>query len=379
MHPGEYAAVFNVDLKYTLNNKAGVVGLLFAPDGVAASSVELLMSVEYSDPEEAESYAYFAEDDAWVYTVTPTPGAVNVRTLQEEDVEVVAACVVGQFRNPAMGRCKKIEVAVAQVPCKVGQYRSQETGRCRNTATASTPAPCKVGQERNLETGRCRNIKKMTDAANAPIPKPEVTAGGVAWYAWVFAGVIIVVVLGYAVWEWREEIRPHPPEVQEVAYTKGMRILGIDPGTGIMGFGVIDVVKGSSFSVVDAGVIKTPAHTPQDERLEDIYHSLMDIIAATKPDVCSIEKLFFVNNITTAMSVSEARGVALLAARLNKMPIYEYTPMQIKQTATGYGKADKKQVQEMVRIHLGLREVPKPDDCADALAAALTHAMMHRV
>lgn len=157
-----------------------------------------------------------------------------------------------------------------------------------------------------------------------------------------------------------------------------MRILGIDPGTGIMGFGVIDVVKGGSFSVVDAGVITTPPHTPQDERLEDIYRSLMDIIAATKPDVCSIEKLFFVKNITTAMSVSEARGVALLAARLNKMPIYEYTPMQIKQTATGYGKADKKQVQEMVRIHLGLREAPKPDDCADALAAALTHAMMHR-
>lgn len=157
-----------------------------------------------------------------------------------------------------------------------------------------------------------------------------------------------------------------------------MRILGIDPGTGIMGFGVIDVSK-TTYTLVDAGVITTPANTPHDERLEDIYHSLNEIIAATKPDVCSIEKLFFVRNVTTAMSVAEARGVALLAARLAGMPIYEYTPMQIKQTATGYGRADKKQVQEMVRVHLNLREVPKPDDCADALAAAITHALMSRV
>lgn len=131
--------------------------------------------------------------------------------------------------------------------------------------------------------------------------------------------------------------------------------------------------------MVDAGVVKTPAHTPLDERLEDIFDSLTDIIADTKPDMMSIEKLFFARNVTTAMSVSHARGVAMLTGRKARMPIHEYTPMQIKQTLTGYGKADKKQVQEMVRLHLGLRDVPKPDDCADALAAAITHYMMQRV
>lgn len=156
-----------------------------------------------------------------------------------------------------------------------------------------------------------------------------------------------------------------------------MRIIGIDPGTGILGFGVIDVIKGK-FQMVDAGVVATPAHTPLDVRLEDIYDSLTDIIAETKPDVMSIEKLFFAKNVTTAMSVSHARGVAMLAGRKAKLPIAEYTPMQIKQTVTGYGGADKKQVQEMVRIQLGLKTAPQPDDCADALAAAITHSFMSR-
>lgn len=154
-----------------------------------------------------------------------------------------------------------------------------------------------------------------------------------------------------------------------------MRIIGIDPGTGILGFGVIDVKKGKT-TLVDAGVIKTPAHTPLDERLEDIFDSLTDIINETKPEVMSIEKLFFAQNVTTAMSVSHARGVAMLTGRKAKLSIAEYTPLQIKQTLTGYGKADKKQVQEMVRLHLGLTEVPKPDDCADALAAAITYSLM---
>lgn len=157
-----------------------------------------------------------------------------------------------------------------------------------------------------------------------------------------------------------------------------MRIIGIDPGTGILGFGVVDYINGK-FKMVDAGVITTPAHTPLDERLEDIYDNLTDIIADTKPAVMSIEKLFFARNVTTAMSVSHARGVAMLAGRKAKVPIAEYTPMQIKQTVTGYGGADKKQVQEMVRLQLGLKEAPKPDDCADALAAAITYAMMSRL
>ncbi len=156
-----------------------------------------------------------------------------------------------------------------------------------------------------------------------------------------------------------------------------MRIIGIDPGTGILGFGVIDANKGK-FKLVDAGVITTPAHTPIDIRLEDIFDNLTEIIAATKPEVMSIEQLFFARNVTTAISVAQARGVAMLTGRKARLPIAEYTPMQIKQTLTGYGKADKKQVQEMVRMQLGLSEVPKPDDCADALAAAITYALMSR-
>ena len=156
-----------------------------------------------------------------------------------------------------------------------------------------------------------------------------------------------------------------------------MRILGIDPGTGILGFGVVDCDKGH-YSMVTAGVIHTPAHTPLQDRLAEIYDGLQEIIAETRPQVASIEKLFFARNVTTAMSVSHARGVAMLVAHKNGLEIAEYTPLQIKQTLTGYGKADKKQVQEMVRLQLALQQVPKPDDAADALAAAITHALMSR-
>lgn len=157
-----------------------------------------------------------------------------------------------------------------------------------------------------------------------------------------------------------------------------MRIIGIDPGTGILGFGVIDF-KGGKCKMVTAGVIRTPAHTPLDERLEEIFDSLTEIIGETKPDVMSIEKLFFARNVTTAISVSHARGVAMLTGRKAGLELSEYTPLQIKQTLTSYGKADKKQIQEMVRLNLNLAQVPKPDDAADALAAAITHAMMSRV
>lgn len=151
-----------------------------------------------------------------------------------------------------------------------------------------------------------------------------------------------------------------------------MRILGIDPGTGIMGFGVVD--SGRQPKLVDAGVIRTKVHQPEPERLLIIYDALREIVAANKPQAVSVEKLFFARNVTTAMSVSQARGVVLLVAQQHGLPVFEYTPMQIKQSLTGYGKADKKQMQEMVRILLKLKEVPKPDDCADALAAALTYA-----
>jgi crossover junction endodeoxyribonuclease RuvC len=149
-----------------------------------------------------------------------------------------------------------------------------------------------------------------------------------------------------------------------------MRIIGIDPGTGILGFGVIEVVKGRT-KLVTAGVISTPAHTSLPDRLHEIYNGLTEIIEETKPTIMAIEKLFFSQNVTTAMSVSHARGVAMLTGRQAGLRIEEYTPLQIKQTMTGYGRADKKQMQEMVRIHLQLKDVPKPDDCADALAAAI--------
>ena len=136
--------------------------------------------------------------------------------------------------------------------------------------------------------------------------------------------------------------------------------------------------KGSKTTLVTAGVITTPAHTPLPDRLEEIYTGLTEIIAETKPSVMAIEKLFFAQNVTTAMSVSHARGVAMLTGQQAKLRIEEYTPLQIKQTMTGYGKADKKQVQEMVRMQLGLAEVPKPDDCADALAAAIMCAFTQR-
>jgi crossover junction endodeoxyribonuclease RuvC len=157
-----------------------------------------------------------------------------------------------------------------------------------------------------------------------------------------------------------------------------MRIIGIDPGTGIVGFGVIDVDKTGKMQMVDAGVIRTPAHEDDSARLLTIYDEIKDIIESTKPDSMSIEKLFFVRNITTAMSVSQARGVLLLAGVKLGLKIFEYTPLQIKQALTGYGRADKRQIQEMVKILLKLRDIPKPDDCADALAAAITHSMTCR-
>lgn len=151
-----------------------------------------------------------------------------------------------------------------------------------------------------------------------------------------------------------------------------MRILGIDPGTGLLGFGVIE--SGLKPKMVDAGVVRTKVHQPEPERLLIIFDSLQEIVKSTKPDVVSVEKLFFARNVTTAMSVAQARGVVLLVAQRHNLPIFEYTPMQIKQSLTGYGKADKKQMQEMVRLLLNLKEIPKPDDAADALAAALTHS-----
>lgn len=167
--------------------------------------------------------------------------------------------------------------------------------------------------------------------------------------------------------------------INNVTKSAKQRIIGIDPGTGILGFGVVDVLPNGQCRLVDAGVVRTKVHQALDERLVIIYDSLKEIIADTKPSVMSIEKLFFAQNVTTAMSVSHARGVAMLAGKKAGLEIVEYTPLQIKQQLTGYGKATKQQVQEMVRVHLGLKEVPKPDDCADALAAAIVHANASKI
>jgi crossover junction endodeoxyribonuclease RuvC len=153
-----------------------------------------------------------------------------------------------------------------------------------------------------------------------------------------------------------------------------MRILGIDPGTGILGFGVIEANRGN-IQLIDAGVIRTPVKEDDAVRLLTIYDELTELIAYSKPTVMSVEKLFFARNVTTAMTVAQARGVVLLCGQQAGLSLFEYTPMQIKQAITGYGKADKKQMQEMVRVLLKLKEIPKPDDAADALAAAIMHSM----
>ncbi len=152
---------------------------------------------------------------------------------------------------------------------------------------------------------------------------------------------------------------------------KSRRILGIDPGTGICGFGVIE-----NGQAIDYGVISTPPHTPLPERLLDIYNSLHEIIEQNQPAVMAIEKLFFKQNITTGISVAEARGVCMLVARQFELPIFEYAPNQIKNAICGYGQAHKPQIQEMVRQHLGLKSVPQPDDAADALAVAIVHSFV---
>ena len=151
-----------------------------------------------------------------------------------------------------------------------------------------------------------------------------------------------------------------------------MRIIGIDPGYAIMGWGILDL-KGNKFSVVDYGSITTDAGVEAAKRLQHIYAELGAIIAKYQPEKAAIEELFFNNNAKTVILVGEARGIAVLACANAGLEISEYTPLQIKQALVGYGRADKKQVQAMVKAILNLKEVPKPDDTADAVAAAICH------
>ena len=156
-----------------------------------------------------------------------------------------------------------------------------------------------------------------------------------------------------------------------------MRIIGIDPGTATTGFGIITAIKGR-YQLVDAGVIRTPAKTPLPERLATIYENLNELITEYEPQAMAVEELFFAQNTTTAMSVSHARGVVMLAGQQAGLSVAQYTPLQVKQALTGYGRADKQQIQEMVKIMLKLKQRPSPDDAADALAVAITHAMSSR-
>lgn len=152
-----------------------------------------------------------------------------------------------------------------------------------------------------------------------------------------------------------------------------MRTIGIDPGTATMGWGVVDE-RGGQVSLVDFGVLTTPAGMPQPERLRILYDGVSALIARHQPQAAAIEELFFGKNVNTAITVGQARGVALLAFNQAGLSIAEYKPTVVKQAIAGYGGADKKQMQEMVRLTLGLATAPRPDDAADALAIAICHA-----
>ncbi|MBR2044251.1 MAG: crossover junction endodeoxyribonuclease RuvC [Clostridia bacterium] len=152
-----------------------------------------------------------------------------------------------------------------------------------------------------------------------------------------------------------------------------MIILGIDPGYALIGYGVISY-SGGHFKTINFGAVTTPADMPFPARLEIIYRDINQLINEFKPDALSIEKLYFNTNTTTAIDVAQARGTIVLAAQMNKVPVYEYTPLQVKSAVTGFGRAEKIQVMEMTRSLLGLSKVPKPDDTADALALAICHA-----
>ena len=156
-----------------------------------------------------------------------------------------------------------------------------------------------------------------------------------------------------------------------------MRILGIDPGYAIVGVGVVDF-EGNRFKVVEYGAITTEAGDNMFDRLKKIYDDLIMIIERVKPDGMAIEELFFNSNQKTAINVAQARGVLVLAAKNCGIPVFEYTPLQVKQAVVGYGRAEKKQVQQMTKAILCLESVPKPDDTADALAIAICHAHSYR-
>ncbi|HBY94477.1 MAG TPA: crossover junction endodeoxyribonuclease RuvC [Chloroflexi bacterium] len=154
-------------------------------------------------------------------------------------------------------------------------------------------------------------------------------------------------------------------------------VLGIDPGTATLGWGLVRE-HGSDLSLVGCGAIRTPAHSPLHERLLAIHTELNELLHRHRPAALAVEKLFFTKNVTTGIAVAHARGVVLLVAAQAGLPIAEFTPMEVKQTLTGYGGADKQQMQTMVRLLLGLTDVPRPDDAADAVAVAICYHRLAR-
>ncbi len=152
-----------------------------------------------------------------------------------------------------------------------------------------------------------------------------------------------------------------------------MVVMGIDPGLATVGCGVVDYTK-NRFTLLAYGTVRTPAHTPLCSRLEKVYDDITGLIQKFMPEAIGIEKIFFNSNQKTAIDVSQARGVCVLAAQKSRIPVFEYTPLQVKQSVVGYGRAEKCQVEEMVKVLLSLSEIPKPDDAADALALAICHA-----
>ena len=157
-----------------------------------------------------------------------------------------------------------------------------------------------------------------------------------------------------------------------------MIIIGIDPGYAIVGIGVIEY-KGNKFRTIEYNAITTPAGMPTVERLKKIYTKMNSYLIKYNPDAIAIEELFFNSNQKTAINVAQARGVLLVCCANANIPIFEYTPLQVKQSVTGYGRADKSQIQQMVKMMLGLNVIPKPDDVADALAIAICHAHSNKM
>jgi len=157
-----------------------------------------------------------------------------------------------------------------------------------------------------------------------------------------------------------------------------MLALGLDPGTATTGYGLVRLLEDGGLQAVDYGVIETSKDTPAPQRLSQLYQRLNNILRLHRPETCAVEKLFFQKNISTAMAVGQARGVLLLALSEAGLAVAEYTPNEVKQAVTGYGSADKRQVQEMVRVQLALDGLPKPDDAADALAIAICHLSTRR-